>query len=319
MKAFSAIKSNKPDFSLKSQVAYSIGENVPKDMVFAYKKMVDNAFAYWGRFMPNKENPILIFTEKDRDLLKSFWSIRWSGESTIARLDNALKAYDDPKTQLNKSVGGGAGGQEIKGTGNQGQNQLYGIEFYMGSLHSQETSLLVDHVSHEFTHVFQWSLTDGVQVSNISGDWLKPETMTESKVRVPCNLFEGSAVTFGNSIPVDSVNWYSDAMDVIMRRVQNEQPTLKISTTEDVVKQLERSRSWIPGACPIGYGLGGLAYEYLVAEYGFDAFVKLYQAIPKTETFDESMKAAIGLTELEFYQKAAPHILREWKRANGQS
>ena len=69
----------------------------------------------------------------------------------------------------------------------------------------------------------------------------------------------------------------------------------------------------------MGYPLGALAYEYLVAQYGFKAYVDLFQAIPKSANFDESLKVAIGLSELEFYQKAAPHILKEWKRANGQS
>ena len=318
-KAFNAIKSNKLDFTLQSRVVYSIGENVPKDMLFAYKKIIDLSYAYWGKYMFEKDVPILIFTEKDRALLRNYWMLRWNGESTIARHEEQLKFYDDQANQIYRSVGGAAGGQDLLSAGPQGTNSLVGIDFYMGSKHSQENSLLIDNIAHEFTHVFQFTLTAGVSYSRITGDWLKPETLKESDIRVPCSLFEGSAVTFGTSIPVDSVHWYSDGIDVIIRRIANSNPSVNVKSTDDVVKQLQASRSWLPTKCDMGYGLGALAYEFLVAEYGFDAFVKLFQAIPKTATFDESMKAAIGLTENEFYQKAAPHILKEWKRANGQS
>jgi hypothetical protein len=318
LKAFAAIKGNTSDPLLQNKIVYTIGENVPKDMQLAYMKIVDKSYAFWGKFMTSKEVPIFIFTEKDRALLNSYWSLRWNGESTIARYENYLKFYDDQVAQLQRSAGAAAGPQDLKSAGNQGTNQLPGIDFYMGSKHSQEASLMIDHVAHEFTHVFQWTLTAGVPVSRTSGDWLKPETMTETDVRVPCSLFEGSAVTFGTSIPVDSARWYSDGMDVIIRRVQNADPKLVLKTNQDVISSLQKGRSWLPGFGDQAMGLGALAYEYLVGEYGFNAFVKLFQSIPKTANFDESMKAAIGLTEVEFYQKAAPHILKEWKRANGQ-
>jgi hypothetical protein len=319
LKAFAAIKGNTPDTTLPSKTVYSIGENVPKDMLSAYKKIVDQSYAYWGKFMFGKDVPILIFTEKDRALLKSFWMLRWNGESTIARYERELKYYDDTATQLSRSVGGAAGGQELKIGDSQGVNPLVGIDFYMGSLHSQETSLLIDHIAHEFTHVFQNTLAAGVSYSKVVGDWTKPESLVETDIRVPCSLFEGSAVTFGTSIPADSARWYSDGMDVIMRRFQNSNQSIYLATPEDVMNSLVKARSWLPNSCDMGYPLGALAYEYMVAEYGFDSYVKLFQAIPKTTNFDDSMKAAIGLTELEFYQKAAPHILKEWKRANGQS
>ena len=319
MKAFAAIKGNTPDTTLPNKADYSIGANVPKDMLFAYKKIVDQSYAYWGKFMFGKDVPILIFTEKDRDLLKSFWMLRWNGESTIARYERELKNYDDPATQLFRSVGGAAGGQELKLGDSQGVNPLVGIDFYMGSKHSQETSLLIDHIAHEFTHVFQNTLAAGVSYSKVVGDWGKPETLVETDIRIPCSLFEGSAVTFGTSIPAESARWYSDGMDVIIRRFQNSNQTTILATPEDVVSSLMKSRSWLPNSCDMGYPLGALAYEYLVAQYGFKAYIDLFQAIPKSANFDESLKAAIGLSELEFYQKAAPHILKEWKRANGQS
>jgi hypothetical protein len=103
-----------------------------------------------------------------------------------------------------------------------------------------------------------------------------------------------------------------------MRRIQNSNPTIRLNTTEDVVKALLESRSWLPGKCDMGYALGALAYEFMVAEYGFDSYIKLFKSIPKTANFDDSMTAAVGLTELEFYIKAAPHILSEWKKANSQ-
>jgi hypothetical protein len=320
LKAFAAIKSNAPDTSIQSKIVYTIGDNVPKDMQLAYKKIVDQSYAYWGKFMPSKDIPIFIFTEKDRALLNSYWTLRWNGESTIARYERDLKFYDEPANQLNRSIGGAAGPQDSKSAGSQGASTLVGIDFYMGSKHSQETSLLIDHIAHEFTHVFQFTLGLGVPFSKTSGDWLKPETMTETDIRVPCSLFEGSAVTFGTSIPVGSARWFSDGMDVIVRRIQNGNPTMVLNSNQDVINYLEKGRSWLPGgAGDAAMGLGALLYEYMVAEYGFDSYVRLFQAIPKTNNFDDSMKAAIGLTELEFYQKAAPHILKEWKRANGQS
>jgi hypothetical protein len=316
--AYKAIKGNAPDFLVTKNILYTIGENVPKDMAFAYRKLVDQSFAFWGKFMFGKEIPILIFTEKDRGLLSAYWLQRWNGESTISRYEQELKYYDDLTSQKFRSVGGAAGGQEIKVGDRQGINPLVGIDFYMGSQHTQETSLLIDHVAHEFTHVLQNTLATGVAYSKISGDWSLPSTLKETDIRTPCSLFEGSAVTFGTSVPAESLRWYSDGMDLIMRRIQNSNPTIRLNTTEDVVKALLESRSWLPGKCDMGYALGALAYEFMVAEYGFDSYIKLFKSIPKTANFDDSMTAAVGLTELEFYIKAAPHILSEWKKANSQ-
>ena len=65
----------------------------------------------------------------------------------------------------------------------------------------------------------------------------------------------------------------------------------------------------LPEAQQDSYSIGSLLYEWVIAEYGFDAYRKLIENQNIGSTFEENVIASLGITKDELYAKAAPHIL----------
>ena len=57
------------------------------------------------------------------------------------------------------------------------------------------------------------------------------------------------------------------------------------------------------------YPLGSLLYEWVIAEYGFDAYKKILENQMTGETFEDNIQASLGMSVAELYKKGAPHIL----------
>ena len=313
LKAFKEIKSITPPQSLKnSELRISFGQNVNSYFRAAYEDLVRKTMRYWdGMVLPNSVVPVLVVTELDKSMIRPWLSNFVNGEFDANRFEASLNNYFPSETNRNFSPGGSVTGMFLKTD----PNRLIGAGFFhYGSSHIEE-DLLLDNIAHEITHWYQFITTPGVPKQNFYQDPNKPGVWLEREVRIGCNLIEGSAVLFGTSILVDNAQWFSDGMDVIVRRVQNQLPGMRISTTDDVVAELKKSESWLGSNCSSGYALGALAYEWLVAERGVGIFEKVLQAHTTSANVNDAIQKSTGMTRDEFYTKAAPYVLRAWKSA----
>ena len=302
--AFASIKSYSTGLGEREQVNYLVGKNVPKSMVAAYKRQTAAA----ADFLPFRdlESPlqINIFTEKDLAPVEKYWAEHWFGEETIGRHKRQLSAYKNPSAQANYSVGGAAGPRHHVET-----NKItVGVDFYMGSRHTPQTHLLADHVPHEVAHTWQY------QALGVVGERQFTNPLDIGRA-VPCHLMEGGASTLGNSILMKHVDWYSDAVDVIVRRVIRDSGIRDVSE-KGVLRMLKSSESW--SSCESGYMVGMLAYEWLIAKFGFEKFVELHFQVRDSRTLDAAMLTLYGFDLDSFYKQSVPYIASAIKSATGK-
>jgi hypothetical protein len=84
----------------------------------------------------------------------------------------------------------------------------------------------------------------------------------------------------------------------------------------DIVKLLNAAESRFPyEARELSYPLGALLYEWIIGTYGLDVYLKLLANQIKYDDFGDNIKASLGMTKTELYEKAAPYILKTWERA----
>jgi len=62
--------------------------------------------------------------------------------------------------------------------------------------------------------------------------------------------------------------------------------------------------------------LGQLLYEYYVSTYGVKAYLDLFDSVYKLRDFDLAVKQTIGITKAEFYETAAPYVLKAFNIVN---
>jgi hypothetical protein len=57
-----------------------------------------------------------------------------------------------------------------------------------------------------------------------------------------------------------------------------------------------------------------MLYEWVIAKYGFDSYIKILENLPKYSNFSDTLKASLGISKNELYQNAAPYILGAFSR-----
>lgn len=302
--AFASIKAYSAGFGEREQVTYLVGNNVPKSMATAYKRQTAAAVD----FLPYRdlEGPIQIniFTEKDLAPVQKYWAEYWFGGETVERYKKQLDGYKPPSAQANLSVGGAAGPRHHLTT-----NEIsVGVDFYMGSRHTAQTHLLGDHVPHEIAHTWQY------QALGVLGERQFSNPL-DIRRAVPCHFMEGGANTLGNSILMKHVDWYSNSVDVIVRRTIRDNNISDVSE-KGVLKMLKTSESW--SSCESGYMVGMLAYEWLIGKFGFEKFVELHFEVRESRTLNAAMLMLYGFDLESFYKQSTPYIASSIKSATGK-
>jgi hypothetical protein len=84
-----------------------------------------------------------------------------------------------------------------------------------------------------------------------------------------------------------------------------------LTSTQAVEKALKKieDRRTFSEAHQASYPLGSLLYEWVIAEYGFDAYKKIIENQMTGNSFEDNIQASLGMSVAELYKKAAPHIL----------
>jgi len=135
---------------------------------------------------------------------------------------------------------------------------------------------------------------------------------------------EGSANTIATAISMDSFEDYllfyqiflSENKGIhapkIFARINN------VPNTIDLLKDIQ-SRENNPDAHWTAYPVGALVFEWVIAEYGFAGYKKLIENQLIGTSFEDNLKASLGLSLDQLYKASAPHVLAGFAAAKGST
>jgi hypothetical protein len=73
--------------------------------------------------------------------------------------------------------------------------------------------------------------------------------------------------------------------------------------------------SQVPNAMRWAYTMGNLLWEWVTAEYGYEAYWKILKSVNINRSYEQAVKESLGITKLELYEKSAPYILSQFEGA----
>ncbi len=160
---------------------------------------------------------------------------------------------------------------------------------------------------HEFTHVLQGLLTNSYREPYPNGH---PDAKWNG------HLVEGSANTVGMALGFETLGWYSDEMDRLLKRdINNSRSWRKMNNLQDAIafiKAIEPRDS--EQSAGFSYSAGQFVWEYFIGKYGVDKYIELLRNLPKYANFNENLKATIGKDSDAFYKETGEYLLKNWKR-----
>ena len=309
LKAYAQIRAGADSGNLDNvELVYHISSSFPKDLKQLYTAQVEYASKLYGSLFAKKEVVnIYMYTEKDEKYLRT--------QPILAEfLDEHLpwfKAWRQGKDQEH-NLGLAAWFKE----GPPGV-----LEGHAGVLASSKASAktmrkyAIQVMPHEYWHVvqdyyFKPTFEDKFQArTDKSLDGLDFYTL-----HFPTTFREGSANTISFAMAANTKKEYLELYRYFITELKN-YSHLKLITTltstqsvEKALKKIEDRRTFSE-AHEASYPLGSLLYEWVIAEYGFDAYKKILENQMTGETFEDNIQASLGMSVAELYKKAAPHIL----------
>jgi hypothetical protein len=130
----------------------------------------------------------------------------------------------------------------------------------------------------------------------------------------PTTFREGSANTISFAMASATSKDYLDLYrDFIQEKKDQTEVKLfgtltSTAAVESALKKIENRRLFSE-AHESSYSLGSLLYEWVIAEYGFDGYRRLIENELIGNSFEDNVKASLGISVEEMYKRAAPHIL----------
>jgi hypothetical protein len=96
---------------------------------------------------------------------------------------------------------------------------------------------------------------------------------------------------------------------MVWQRALNSRNWIDIKSVDDVIRMMVGTENWEPNeAFEMAYAIGALMYEWVIATYGRDGFIRLLNQLETVSTFDEALQRSIGLSKSDFYAKSAPYV-----------
>jgi hypothetical protein len=168
---------------------------------------------------------------------------------------------------------------------------------------------------HEYWHVVQ----DYFFRPNFEARWekradKKMDGQDFYSLHFPTTFREGSANTISFAMASNTKKEYLDLYTNFIdeKKAQREVKIFATLTStkavESALKKIEDKRKFSE-AHEASYSLGSLLYEWLIAEYGLDAYMKILENQMTGDSFEDNIKASLGMSVSALYKKAAPHIL----------
>jgi hypothetical protein len=296
MKAYESIRAGLNTGSHPNLTFYwDVKPSFSKEVANFSKDYVEVVASYWGPLFKEPINiPSQLVTEQDIDFEKS-QELRFS--DTLDILNRFTT--EDFKRQI-PWVGGGA---HFWQTGPNASINVALLNFQMPSyaITSNLDGKWVMIPSHEVFHLVQDYYLKGLQT---------PDEQAFDQ-RVNQTFREGTASLFGGALDLNNIGWYSDFMDAYLyEQVKNPNWWFPIKTEEDVIKLLTATETRKDEAShQTSYSVGAVLYEWVIAKYGMDGFMKILQNMQYNPDFSDTIKSALGISKLDLYRQAAPYIL----------
>jgi len=309
LKAYSEIRSRTDSGNLDNvTLVYHASNSFPKDLKKLYISQVEYASKLLGPFFSKKEvMNIYMYTEKDEKLLRSHKILsRYLDEHTPWFADWRQGRYREHNLGLaawyletTPGVYEGHAGVLVSSEANAKSLRKYAIQV----------------MPHEYWHVaqdyfFRAKFEDLYQKRTDK----KMDGQDFYSMHFPTTFREGSANTISFALASNTKKEYLDLYaDFIREKKQQTEVKLFATLTstaavESALKKIEDKRKFSE-AHEASYSLGSLLYEWLIAEYGFDAYKKIIENQMIGSKFEDNIKASLGMPVSELYKKAAPHIL----------
>ena len=279
------------------ELSIVVRPDVPKEIADYSVEQVRGAARFWGnRFPAGTKLDVLFVSEKDDEYMNQ------QGREFVTTLDNYNRLKEiDPQFGNSWIMG------EVRS--NRSAN-LFNSKLILATTSFANTDRMnngwIQVPAHETFHViFDYYMSQKPVRSE--GEYLR---------RAPQYFIEGAANYFSYSYAMKNLGWYSDGLDVSLSVIWKSLGTWrKIRAESDVVDLLKATEQYAPQqAFEASYAVGAIFTEWIVAEYGFEALMKILENLVTSESFDQNLKSSIGLNKDEAYRKAAPYLLSIFTR-----
>lgn len=291
------------------ELKYEISSHLPAELRKEYVKQTEQASKLYDQFFTK---PVVINnyfqTEKDAQFIKNHPIISRDADS----FKRFYKAWPLGK-ELHHNAGIAAwffnfGG---KSEGHTGVLVASTASKAKLSLYSQQV------VAHEYFHVVQ-------DFYKQSRDEIGYENLKEFDVYYPPIFREGSANTIATAISMDSFEDYLLFYQIFLsenKGINAPKIFSRINNLPNTINLLRdiQTRENNPDAHWAAYPVGALVFEWVIAEYGFAGYKKLIENQLIGDSFEENLKASLGLTLDQLYKAAASHVLAGFAAAKGST
>ncbi len=284
-------------------LTYEVQNFVPKDVADRVRQNTENAVRLYSTFLDSSRQVIIhVYTEKDlpsmseRDIFKNrddlnFFADWWS---------------KDPATV--NSAFGYPGSFLKEGCATDGQAQCAGKAGHAGVAYpSRATSKTLDTfnlsvVPHEFFHVIQ-------DFYRYKGEPAYFVTEESKDLSMPSLFREGGASFMQMAASHNEIEQseavFKFAKDWMLKEYSRE--INAVVTSEDLVALLVKLESG--DRSPRSYALGAAFHEWLLVNHGLNKFILLTKSQVIGKSFKDLFSETYGMTLVEAYGKASPHIL----------
>ncbi|MFZ9891793.1 MAG: hypothetical protein ACO3FL_08095 [Ilumatobacteraceae bacterium] len=291
-KAYSELNPKSADTSHPNiEFIYDIRPSFPAALVTHSKRELDAAAALWNSYFTTKTKVyVSLVTEQDREYIKSN---QWLQQN----LPGSFSRFDSKNERPFITGGGGYWETDGEWTG----------KIYLGTASYLDLTYInfewPQVARHEFFHVVQ----DYAMFKNRRS---RPSTQSEFNKIQPHHFREGGARTASFFTAFRNLGWSADAMDrEVWARKNAARNWIDIKTVDDVIRMMIGTESNSPyDAFEMGYAIGAVMYEWLIATYGLDGFKRLLDQLATAPSFDVALQNSIGLTQTAFYEKSAPYV-----------
>ncbi len=310
LKAYRNIRAGADSGNLDNvSLVYHVSEYFPKDLRELYTSQVEYASKLYGSFFKKKEViNIYMYTEKDESYLAT-------ERMFLQELPSHKQWFESWKNGIGRqhNLGLAAWFMEYPNPGIwQGHA---GLLVYSGATTKSLQRYSIQVMPHEYWHVVQ----DYYFRSKWEDYWQNhPNKSLNGEdfyaLLFPTTFREGSANTISFAMASKTESDYLKLYSEFIREKKTQTEVKLFSTltstaaVESALKKIENRRLFSE-AHESSYSLGGLLYEWVIAEYGFDAYRRLIENQLIGNSFEDNVRASLGISIEEMYKKAAPHIL----------
>lgn len=296
--AFNELRQDKSSLAHPNvQFNYIIRESFPSALVTHSRLQLEEAAAFWSPYLPKKVAiTVYLLTEKDRNFA--------AGNRWLA--NNLPQIFDrfDSRTERPFISGGGRYWEDDQG--------------WSGKIFLATASYLdLNYVNYEWPQVAKHEFTHVMQDFFFSKDgrFVAPSEDAYYNV-LPTNFMEGSANTFSYLTAFENLGWSADAMDwLVWVRARNASNWMTVNSEEDAIKMMIATEKSYPDmAFEMTYAIGALMFEWVLAKFGLKGYLAILNQLSNSQSFDETLTKAIGLSKSDFYKAVAPYVLETFTR-----